>query len=78
MNVSSRPKILKILNVTTMNNTKPKGKLQQLLDNLIDEEGLKTEVTVTLTNSTLLRASLFFFATYITVKCVSALVQKGL
>lgn len=39
--------------------------VKQVLDSLIDEDGLRTEVTVTLTNKTLLRVALYLVGTSI-------------
>lgn len=41
------------------------SKLKNILDSLVDDDGLKTEVTVTLTDGTLLKTSLFLVATVV-------------
>ncbi len=42
-----------------------KNNLQHLVDSLVDDDGLKTEVTVTLTHDTLIRTSLYLVGTVI-------------
>ena len=46
-----------------------KNKVKSLLDNLVDDEGLKTDITLTMTNQTLIKTAgtLFITATAITV-----------
>ena len=45
--------------------TTRKSNLKNILDSLVDDDGLKTEVTVTLTDGTLIKASMYMVGTVI-------------
>ncbi|MDW3191907.1 MAG: hypothetical protein R8G66_06070 [Cytophagales bacterium] len=47
-----------------MRSTK-KTSFKNILDSLVDDDGLKTEVTVTLTDKTLIRTSMYLLGTII-------------
>jgi len=51
--------------------------IKDLLDSLVDDEGLRTEVTVTLTDTTLMKTSLTLMGTVI-ISSVSFFLIKGL
>ena len=49
---------------------------QQTLDKLVGNEGFKTEVTVNLTNSTIIRTCALFATTYLAVKIIGRAISK--
>lgn len=51
--------------------------IKNLLDALVDDEGLKTEVTITLTDTTLVKTSLALIAT-VMIGSISFFTIKGL
>ncbi|MDN5201246.1 hypothetical protein QQ008_07730 [Fulvivirgaceae bacterium BMA10] len=42
-----------------------KANLKNILDSLVDDDGLKTEVTITLTDGTLIKTSMYLVGTVI-------------
>lgn len=53
-----------------------KRSIKDLIDGLVDKDGLKTEVTITLTNQTLTKIILAFLATGIAIVVVAHLVKN--
>ena len=53
-----------------------KRNIKGLLDSLVDEDGLKTEVTINITNRTLTRLSLTLLGTGIAIIVIAKLAYK--
>lgn len=61
-----------------MTQQSPKKGIKDYLDSLVDEDGLRTEVTVTLTNRTLLKVTLYLVGTSVISTIAIYMVKKAI
>ena len=55
-----------------------RGNLKNYLDSLVDEDGLRTELTITLTDRTLLKTSLYLVGTTLVSTLIIHLVKNAM